>query len=347
MRGANGVKKAREGVAVLKTNTRRDFMKATAALGASAILPASILAQGRPATGRIDVHHHMMPPFAPGNNRPWTPELSLEAMDKNNVATAILSGVTFPEQVNDGTEKSRTLARQVNEYAAKTAQAHPGRFGFFASLPLIDTEGSLREITYAFDTLKADGIAINSSAGKKWPGDPSQMPVWEELGRRKATVFIHPNTTPFCCTTLPPGVGASMSEFDNDVNRAVLSLLMNGVMTKFPDINFIISHSGGTTAALAGHIQDRVPKDRADLYPYGALDKMRRLYFEIGHASFPWVIAGLMKFAPTTQLLFGTDYPVEPYESTTRNIPDLGLSTDVLYAMDRGNAERLFPKFRG
>ena len=73
---------------------------------------------------------------------------------------------------------------------------------------------------------------------------------------------------------------------------------------------------------------------------------MRRLYFEIGHASFPWIIAGLMKFAPTTQFLFGTDYPVESFESTTRNIPDLGLSSDVLYAMDRGNAERLFPRFR-
>ena len=137
-----------------------------------------------------------------------------------------------------------------------------------------------------------------------------------------------------------------MSEFDNDVNRAVLSLLINSVFTKFPDLKFIVSHSGGTTAALAGRIQDRVPKNRADLYPTGALDKFRRLYYEIGHASFPWIIAGLMKFAPVTQFLFGTDFPVEPYESTTRNIPDLGLSPDVLYALDRGNAERLFPRFR-
>lgn len=334
----------------MNTTSRRNFLKASVVAGTGAILPASgLIAQSLPRStaGRIDVHHHMIPAFTPGGaNRHWTVAQSLEAMDSHNTATAILSGVTFPEPLNDGTEKGRSLARRVNEFAAKTAEDHPGRFGFFAAVPLIDTEGSLKEIAYAFDTLKADGVTMNSSAAKKWPGDPSQMPVFEELNRRKTTVFLHPNTRPFCCTTFPPGVGASMSEYDNDVNRAVLSLLVNGVLTKCPDIRFIVSHSGGTTVALAGRTQDRVPKDRPDLYPYGTLDKLRRLYYEIGHASFPWVIAGLMKFVPTTQLLFGTDFPIEPFESTTRNIPDLGLSPDVLYALNRGNAERLFPRFR-
>jgi predicted TIM-barrel fold metal-dependent hydrolase len=172
------------------------------------------------------------------------------------------------------------------------------------------------------------------------------MAVFEELNRRRTVVFLHPNTSPFCCVT-PPGVGASPAEFDNDVNRAVLSLLWNAVFTKCPDIRFIVAHSGGTVPALAGRIQDRVPKDRADLYPHGALDKLRKLYFEIGHASFPWVIAGAIRFAGTSQLLFGTDFPVEPYETTTREIPGLGLTPDVLHALDRGNADRLFPRFRG
>ena len=195
------------------TTSRRNFLAATSAAGLGAvglgeIAPVRLFAQKRPATGRIDVHHHMMPAGVAGAIRQWTPEESLDAMEKNNCATAILSHVTVPEPLNDGTEKARALARQVNEAGAKIVQDHPGRFGFFASIPLIDTEGSLREITYAFDTLKADGIAINSSAGKKWPGDPSQAAIWAELGRRKATVFIHPNTTPFCCTQFPPGVVA-------------------------------------------------------------------------------------------------------------------------------------------
>jgi predicted TIM-barrel fold metal-dependent hydrolase len=97
---------------------------------------------------------------------------------------------------------------------------------------------------------------------------------------------------------------------------------------------------------LAGRIQDRVPRDRPDLYPTGALDQLKKLYYEIAHATFPWAIAALMKFTSTSQILFGTDYPQEPIESTTKQIPGLGLSAEILHAIDRGNAERLFPRFK-
>ncbi len=329
---------------------RREFLRdasfAGVALG-SALGPGShLLAQtaiNHP--GRIDVHHHYLPPFLDGPTWPWSAEIALGDMDRNEVATAIISGTTFPEPLNDGTAQARDLARRANEFAASLGQNHPGRFGFFSAVPLADTDGSLREIEYAFDTLNADGVTMNSSAARMWPGDPSQMPVFEELNRRKTTVFLHPNTTPHCCMN-PPGVPNNVSEFDNDVNRAVLSLLWNGVLTNYPDINFIVAHTGGTVPALAGRIQDRVPKDRPDLYPHGALDKLRRLYLEIGHASFPWVVKGALEFSGPSRLLFGTDYPVEPHEVTTRHIPALGLPPDVLYALDRGNAERIFPNHR-
>jgi len=324
----------------------RDATLAGLGMGGALSSGSALFAQTAASnSGRIDVHHHYMPPFQDRMPWAWSPQISLDAMDRNNVATAILSGVTFPEPLNAGTPAARDLAREANEYAATLARDHPGRFGFYAAVPLADTDGSLREIEYAFDTLNAEGVTMNSSAAEMWPGDPSQMPVFEELNRRRTAVFLHPNTTPFCCMN-PPGIRPSVTEFDNDVNRAVLSLLWNGVLTNYPDINFIVAHTGGTVPALAGRIQDRVPEDRPDLYPHGALDKLRRLYFEIGHGSFPWVVAGALEFAGPTQLLFGTDFPVEPYETTTRYIPELGLPPDVLYALDRGNAERVFPRRR-
>ena len=331
---------------------RREFLRdagfATLAFG-GALQPGSSLFAQRAINhpGRIDVHHHYRLPDMPGAGfgGNWTVETALRDMDRHNVAAAIISGTNFPEPLNEGTQAARDLARRANDFAAGQGQTHPGRFGFFSAVPLADTDGSLREIEYAFDTLNADGVTMNSSAAKMWPGDPSQMPVFEELNRRKTTVFLHPNTTPFCCVN-PPGVPRFASELDNDVNRAVLSLLWNGVLTNYPDINFIVAHTGGTVPALAGRIQDRVPEDRPDLYPHGALDKMRRLYLELGHASFPWVVAGALEFSGPSRLLFGTDYPVEPHETTTRYIPSLGLAPDVLYAMERGNAERLFPNFR-
>jgi predicted TIM-barrel fold metal-dependent hydrolase len=332
----------------MHNGARREFLRAALGAGIGVMLPAGAL-MAQPAArrpwGRIDVHHHYRPPFLDSGAQPWSAQIALEAMDRAEVATSILSGSTFPEELNDGTPQARTLARRANEFVAELARDHPGRFGLFAAVPLADTDGSLREIEYAFDTLNADGVTMNSSAARSWPGDPAQMPVFEELNRRKTTVFLHPNTTPFCCMN-PPGVPHNVSEFDNDVNRAVLSLLWNGVLTRCPDINFIVSHTGGTVPILAGRIQDRVPQDRPDLYPHGALDKLRRLYLELGHASYSWVVAAALEFAGPTRLLFGSDFPVEPYETTTREIPSLNLHPDVLYAMERGNAERILPNFR-
>jgi predicted TIM-barrel fold metal-dependent hydrolase len=80
--------------------------------------------------------------------------------------------------------------------------------------------------------------------------------------------------------------------------------------------------------------------------PQGAFYELKRLYFECAHASYAMPMAALRAFAPASQLLFGTDYPIEPTESTVYNLPPLKLPGDVQHALDRGNAERLWPKFK-
>ena len=156
--------------------SRRELLKALALASAGAVLPARAQAPSaatRGIPGRIDVHHHMTPAFyvkamekelaASGfTARPWTPSLSLEAMDKSGVATAMLSPVQrlVMDSMSDRSERARSLTRQSNEYGAQVVRDQPRRFGLLAALPLPDQDGSLREIEYAYDTLKADGISL-------------------------------------------------------------------------------------------------------------------------------------------------------------------------------------------
>ncbi|MGZ3290965.1 MAG: amidohydrolase family protein, partial [Xanthobacteraceae bacterium] len=157
----------------------------------------------------------------------WSPALSLEDMDKSGIATSILSIVQPGIWYGNNVEESRNLARQLNEYGAKMGKDHPGRFGLFAVIAPPDVDGSLREIEYAFDTLKADGIGLLTSYQDKYLGDPSFAPVYEELNRRKAVVYVHP-TTPDCCRGLVPGIPPGSIEYATDSTRTIAHLVFSG-----------------------------------------------------------------------------------------------------------------------
>jgi 6-methylsalicylate decarboxylase len=341
--------------------SRRNLLRAFAGVGAGAMLHApgiraeSLEQGGTARRGRIDVHHHMMPAFHFPKSQ-WSPETSLAVMDKYSTELAILSFVTPGAVIYDGSEKARAMARQANEFGAKAVSDHPKRFGFFAALPLRESDASLKEIEYAFDTLKCDGVVVMTNSGDKWPGDPLFAPVFDELNRRKSAVFLHPSVAN-CCRNIMPGIGEGVIEYDFDTTRAVTSLLFSGTLARCQDIRWIVNHSGACIPVMAGRIKDRVPgaessrgrgatDGKSDKTPNGVYYELKRLYYECAHASYPMPIAALRAFAPPTQYLFGTDFPVEPYETTVEQIPGLNLPSDVQYAMDRGNAERLWPKFK-
>ena len=344
--------------------SRRDLLKALLVAGAGGAMPfRTSLAQapaGQAKPGPIDVHHHLLPPAyakamekemaATGfNARPWSPQLSIEAMDKHGVATAMLSPIqrVVMDSMADRSERARNLVRQNNDFGAQVVRDHPTRFGLFAALPLPDTEGSLREIAYAYDTLKVDGIGLWTSYLDKWPGDDAFAPVFEELNRRKAVVFFHPSTAT-CCRNLIPGLQISgMIEYDLDTARAAESLLVGGTPARFPDVRFIFSHSGGALPTLAARIVDDYPKNRAKLLPNGVEYEIKRFYYELAHASKVPALDALKDIAPVSQILFGSDAPIRNYELTMEGLEVYpGFSPADWQAIYRGNAERLFPRLK-
>ena len=350
--------------------SRRDALKAVAGVGALSYFSAEKMsAQANPR--RIDVHHHFQMPGGNANQGLgwWTPEKSLEMMDKFGIAFAMMSNPGASAIGYDGTEKGNAAARRSNEYGAKLASQYPKRIGFFATIPMNNTEGALKEIEYALDALKADGFQIGSSTGDKWPGDPQYLPIFQEISRRKAAVFVHPYVNK-CCKTLMPEIPESVVEYDFDTTRCVTSMLYNGTLSACPDMKFIVNHSGAAVPMLAGRIKDRVPGSNTTVNsqqqraarggpdpdpkhegkgphtPNGVFYELRRLYYECAHAAYTFPLAAMMKLAPSTQYLFGTDYPAEPMESTVDHLPENNLSADIQRAMNRENAERLWPRLK-
>jgi predicted TIM-barrel fold metal-dependent hydrolase len=331
---------------------------AAAFVGATIGAPPLAAAQGSVAPAakpyRIDVHHHLSPPtYVTASNtakfgdplmKKWTIEKSLEDMDKGGVATAILS-VTQPGVNFTSGDAAHKLARECNEYAAKLKQDHKGRFGSFAMVPLTDTDGSLKEIEYALDTLKAEGIGLLTSYHDKWLGDPSFRPVMEELNRRKAVVYTHP-TTADCCVNLQHGIPPGLVEWGTDTTRAIVGVVFSGDAAKFQDIRWIFSHAGGTMPFLIERFQQqviRVPASRAAV-PNGVETELKRFHYDTAQAANPAAMSALTKVVPLSQIVLGSDFPYRHSAEYVTGLRNTKLFSEAdLKAIERDNALKLLP----
>jgi predicted TIM-barrel fold metal-dependent hydrolase len=321
-----------------------------AAAAASVLRPAPAVAQ---AAFRVDVHHHLAPPqyvkAALTHSRmdpsvaAWTPERSLADMEAAGVATAILS-VSNPGVYFGDAAEARSLARSSNEYGAELIHSNPGRFGMFAALPLPDIDGTLGEIAYALDTLALDGVGMFTSYGAKWLGDPFFAPVWEELNRRRAVVFTHPVINA-CCGSLIPFVNPRVIEFGAETARTIASFVFSGAAARYPNVRVIFSHAGGTMPFLIERFTEmgKEPAMAANV-PSGVVNTLQRFYYDTAQSSNPEALGALTKLVPTSQVLFGSDFPFRTETEHVKNLHGCGFSGKQLAAIERGNASRLIAR---
>jgi predicted TIM-barrel fold metal-dependent hydrolase len=303
---------------------------------------------------RIDVHHHHAPPGLiaeviarkTGQHAlvEWTPEQSIDAMDKADIATAITSipppGVWFGNDL-----PARHLARECNDYAAKLARDFPGRFGIFAVLPLPDIDASLREIEYAFEVLHADGVGLLTSYDNHWLGDKLFAPVMDELNRRKAVVYTHPTVCPHC-KGLIAEVPDHLIEFATDTTRTIASLLLTGTAARCRDIHFIFSHAGGTMPYLTERMTwwAGVHKQAAAQMQVGPVELLRRFYYDTAFSANPYALSSLLRLVPLTQVLYGTDFPFRSCAENVEGLMAYGFNAVELQSITRDNALRLLPQ---
>jgi predicted TIM-barrel fold metal-dependent hydrolase len=301
---------------------------------------------------RIDVHHHFLTPgyveelakvgVVEAGGVPlaqlerWRPEDSLAVMDGYGIGTAFLS-LSSPGLCFGNAAKAREMARSLNEFAAGCARRWPGRFGFFAVLPLPDVEATLSELEYAMDTLGAAGVGLLSNHEGVYLGDPRFEEIFAELNRRAAVAFVHP--TVFTSSDIPsshnagspiPTIQSSVLEFVFDTTRAVANLISSGTLKRYPNVRIILSHAGGAVPLFADRLIDRseimtlvqeAQAGRAVPPSPETLERMlraatedtyrllRSMYYDTALSANPTVLSALLRLVPPSRILLGTDYP--------------------------------------
>jgi 6-methylsalicylate decarboxylase len=306
------------------------------------------MSQNRPGNWRIDVHHHVVPPQYTDNSMPIKipdVETQLQSMDSWKIRTAITS--LTPRVVLQNLHRLREVARVCNEFQARLILEHPSRFGSFALLPLPDVDGALEEITYALDILHLDGVGLFSSVNDHYLGDPLFDPVFDELNRRKAAIFIHPTHCEAPEHTqlhAPPFV----VEYVFDTSRAIVNLIFTGTLKRCPDIRLIVAHGCGAVPFLT----QRISMLEGHRHATGVTDvipTLRSLYYEIASTTAGYALRSLQELADPAHILWGSDLPFVYGERLREEVDHWaaydGFDVDERIAVEQLNALQLFPRF--
>lgn len=312
--------------------------------------------------GRIDVHHHVIPPvfvealhakgierFAGALMPKWTLEKSIAVMDANGIQTAITSLSTPNVHLGGGPAQASALARSCNEFSAESAVRYPGRFGSFAALPMPFTESACAEAIHALDVLKADGVLLLGSSDGFFLGDARFDELMSELDQRHSIVFVHPNIHA-SSEALDLKVPGFFVEFLCDTTRAATNLILSGTLEKYPNIKWILAHAGGFLPYVAGRLDAATIPNLQNRAPKGVMHYVKRFYFDTALSPSRYSMAALKELVDPSHILFGSDFPYAPAPLTAlqcRTLVESDLFAEpVQYGIARGHALELLPQYR-
>ncbi|OJA18997.1 hypothetical protein AZE42_00331 [Rhizopogon vesiculosus] len=269
-------------------------------------------------------------------------------MDKLGVHTAILS----PPPMSSAScgEENRTEASR-SWMMLKVVSHHTERSSASMTSPSLRYIGSLAEIAFSLDVLGADGVALISCYGDgfsaKYVADDTYDPIWQELNRRRAVVFLHGAQTPSSTPYPHPWLGLPISEVPNETYKAAAQLVVSGKKRHFSNVNIILAHLGGSTPFLAARVAALSHHMGCPLTPGEIIEDFKSFYYETALSAHETTLTAMATFVPLDRLLFGTDFPAvstKTVEWYTENLEGYFANKPLdLANVMRNNALMLFP----
>ncbi|MBR5914809.1 MAG: amidohydrolase [Selenomonadaceae bacterium] len=312
---------------------RRSFIRLIG-IGAVALALGSWRAFGVEETskhGKVDFHAHPIllsyinglqrldidPHEVEGLPLPkWTVDAHLKFMNDAGIGFTVLS-MPSPHIYNgDAKEKiACQVAREINTELAEVCRVHPDKFGFVAVLPMPSVDGSVNEINYTMSKLGALGVKVASNSDGVYLGDEIFDPIFEELNSRQALVIIHPSPAQkLPRSDVVTGNVMALYEHPSDTTRAVLNMIANGTLEKFPKIKFVVPHCGSFMPYMKQRA-DSIFKTLAGMNITNSVDvetELKKFYFDLAGDPMPEQMDMLLKITDGDHLLYGSDFPYIP-----------------------------------
>lgn len=272
---------------------------------------------------RIDFHAHaILPSYVDALKRlkidaaaeegfplpKWNVDAHLQFMDAAGIDFTILSMAT--PHISD-----KSAIREINIEFSEVCRRFPQKFGFVATIPLPNVEGSIEEFNFATEKLGALGVKVASNSDGVYLGDERLDPIFAALNEKKSLVIIHPSPA----RLLPregvvTGKVMALFEYPADTTRAVLNMLANRTLEKFPNLKVVVPHCGSFLPYMkqrAGAMFKMLASMNL-MEPVNFTAGIEKLFFDTAGDPMPEQFDMLLKIASLDQIIFGTDYPYVP-----------------------------------
>jgi aminocarboxymuconate-semialdehyde decarboxylase len=284
--------------------------------------------------------------------RPFFPRLiepvaqRLAWLDEQGIDLQIVG--TWPDIFGYGLALDACTAwhRMLNGSLAEWCAGNSQRFAWIGSVPLIDAEAAAQELERVAG-LGACGVIISSNIENVNLGELPLDPFWRKAEALGLPVLIHPVLVGPAPRAAKFGL-AQVAQYTFDTTLGVGSLLMSGVLDRFPLLKLVLSHGGGAYPYLAGRFDimhrrmDRAAQgDVAAKTPSAYASQM--IYDSIVHA--PKALRFLIDLVGLDNVALGTDYSFPPADmEPLALLRSAGLSAAEIAAIADGNPRRVFSR---
>lgn len=298
---------------------------------------------------KIDLHsHYLSPGFVKflddyfdgkGDGVP-TPAFSvddyLKLMAEEDIDYSVLS-ISSPHLSAAPDEVMLELTEEVNAYAEDLHHAHSDQLGYFASLPLPLVDESIRMIDHVLDEQHALGFTLPTNARGIYLGDDRLDPVLAKLNERQATVAIHPNEPKPVNEAIKAQILSPLMEFFFDTTRTIIFMSQNNVFSKYPNIKWIVPHSGALLPVIAQRVNIGNKMFNVENGPDDIEQVMQSLYFDLAGMVLPHQLPTLLKMVDEDKIVYGADAPYTTDQVIKRLAKDIE-STDLLTEEQKKNS---------
>ncbi|APA15353.1 hypothetical protein sscle_14g101230 [Sclerotinia sclerotiorum 1980 UF-70] len=279
---------------------------------------------------KIDTHHHMIPPVYLERIKQepkgpddillptWSPQISLDFMARNSISTSILS---FAHTALE----DPSLCQEINIYAHNLRLQYPTKFGFFATIPSITVSSIpdvLSSLKFCYEKLNPEGVTLFTSYDGKYLGHELFRPVWEELNRVHAVVFIYPIAN----SLVPPSLIhhspiPSIVDLTHEITLTACSLIYSNTLSSYPNLKVILSHAGGTfpyiSTCMANSTHDASPSVKT---PEQFTREAKTFYTDLAASSYSGPMEYVEKWLGPGKTTYGSDFPFNREKNTAREL---------------------------